>query len=227
MHDSKVLAFPSKTQRARKQQKIKSVKNIDGIKYFNKSQIQLIRRTVRGRAHIDRNKKKVTAVKEWAVIDLITTTGVRVSEAANIRCGDLKIGYAQDEIFIRNGKGARSRTVQITKSLKTHLRSFVRWKENRGEPIDHHAFMFIGQMGPWTSQAIQNIVKKYLKMLNLYENGKSVHALRHSYAVELYRQRRDLRAVQKQLGHASNQTTQIYADVLAEDIQAQIKNIWT
>ena len=86
--------------------------------------------------------------------------------------------------------------------------------------------MFIGQRGPWKSQAIQQIVKKYLKALDLYENGKSVHALRHSYAVALYRKKKDLKAVQKQLGHASIQTTQVYAEVLKEDIQEQIKNLW-
>ncbi len=67
---------------------------------------------------------------------------------------------------------------------------------------------------------------RHLKALGLYESGKSVHALRHSYALELYRQERDLRAVQKQLGHASVQTTQVYADVTQEDIQGQIKGLW-
>ena len=78
-----------------------------------------------------------------------------------------------------------------------------------------------------TVQAIQQIVKKYLKAIGLYEPGKAAHALRHSYAVALYRRKRDLRAVQKQLGHASIQTTQIYADVTREDIQEQIKGIWS
>ena len=83
-----------------------------------------------------------------------------------------------------------------------------------------------GQRGPWTGQAIQQIVKKYLKKLDLYEPGKSVHALRHSYAVALYQRERDLRAVQKQLRHVSIQTTQIYADVTEEDIKDQVKGLW-
>jgi integrase/recombinase XerD len=69
-------------------------------------------------------------------------------------------------------------------------------------------------------------VKKYLRQLGLYQSGKIAHSLRHSYAVELYRQWRDLRAVQKQLGHASVQTTQKYADVLTEDIQDYLKGLW-
>jgi len=62
--------------------------------------------------------------------------------------------------------------------------------------------------------------------LGLYESGKAAHAFRHSYAVELYRRERDLRCVQKQLGHSSIETTQIYADVLQEDVERQIKNLW-
>jgi site-specific recombinase XerD len=47
-----------------------------------------------------------------------------------------------------------------------------------------------------------------------------------SYAVELYRQERDVRAVQKQRGHSSIQTTQRYADVTEQDLQDQIKKLW-
>ncbi|MFZ0927043.1 MAG: tyrosine-type recombinase/integrase [Syntrophobacteraceae bacterium] len=115
---------------------------------------------------------------------------------------------------------------KILDSLKRHLKQFITWKQTRGEPTGVDDHLFIGQRGPWTAQAIQQLVKKYLNALGLYESEKSVHALRHSYAVEFYRQGKDLRALQKQLGHSSVQTTQIYADVMVEDIQAQIKGLW-
>ena len=127
---------------------------------------------------------------------------------------------------MREGKGSKSRTIQIPDSLKAHLKSFLAWKRERGEPTGQDDHLFVGQRGPWTPWAVGQIVKTHLRPLGLYELGKSAHALRHSYAVELYRRRRDLRAVQKQLGHRSVQTTQRYADVLAEDIQEQIKGLW-
>jgi len=200
--------------------------NADKIKYFNDHQIKLLRRTVRDQAEMDLSRGTITGVREWMAIDLLTSTGLRVAEAANFRCGDLKVGYGQCEIYIRCGKGGKARTVQIPESLKKHLKSFIRWKESIGEPTEENDHLFNGQRGAWSSQAIQQIVKKYLKKLGLYEDGKSVHALRHSYAVHLYKQQKDLRAVQKQLGHASIQTTQVYADVTKEDIQAQIKGFW-
>jgi integrase/recombinase XerD len=200
--------------------------NIDGIKYFTEQQIKMLRRSVRDRAELDQAKGRVTAIREWMAIDLITSSGMRVGEAANVRCGDLKIGYSECEVFVRCGKGSRSRHIQIPKNLKRHLKRFLKFKQDRGESITSDAHLFIGQRGPWTAQAIQQVVKKYLKVLELYESGKSVHALRHSYAVHLYRRGRDLRAVQKQLGHASIQSTQVYTDVTKEDIQSLIKGFW-
>jgi len=52
---------------------------------------------------------------------LLTSTGLRVSEAANVRCGDLKTGYGESALFVRDGKDSKSRTLQIPNSLKRHV----------------------------------------------------------------------------------------------------------
>lgn len=223
--ESRVIEFPNRRKNT-DERPSRKIKNIDGIKYFSLNQIKLLRRTVRDQAALDQAYGLVTGIREWMALDLITSTGVRVAEAANVRCGDLKVGYGESALFIRNGKGSKSRTVQIPDALKKHLKQFIGSKSSRGEVTGHDDHLFWGQRGAWTSQAIQQLVKKYLKALGLYESEKSVHALRHSYAVELYRQEKDLRTVQKQLGHSSVQTTQIYADVTNQDIQDQIKGLW-
>ncbi len=225
--EANVLTFPAETRKEPRPRRDKSrIKNVDGIKYFSAQQIKMLRRRVRDKAELDQQKGNVTAIKEWLVIDLLTSTGLRVSEAANLRCGDLEIGHSQSKIFIRDGKGHISAHIIINDALKTHLRGFKSWKEQQGEDIGTDDFLFIGQRGPWTSQAIQQIVKKYLRELGLYEMGKSVHALRHSYAVELYARSKDLRSVQKQLRHVSIQSTLLYADVSEETIGNQIKGLW-
>jgi len=198
----------------------------DTIKYFNAKQIALLRRTARDNFLLAQAKNQPTAIREWAVVDLLTSTGMRVAEVVDLRCGDLKCGYGECEIFVRNGKGGRSRSIQIQETLKTHLRQFMVWKKEVGECVGEDACLFVGQRGPWSRQAVQQIVKKYLKQLGLYEPGKSVHALRHSYATELYRNSQDLRAVQKQLGHASITTTTIYADVTKEAIKEHLSGMW-
>jgi site-specific recombinase XerD len=222
---SRTIQFPGNQEKVSTKAS-RQIQNVDGIKYYTDQQIKLLRRTVRDRAALDIERGQVTAIREWMAIDLVTSSGLRVSEAANVRCGDIKTGYGESALFVRDGKGAKSRTVQIPDALKRHLKQFIVWKASRGEPTGPDDYLFIGQRGPWTAQAIQFLVKKYLKALGLYENEKSVHALRHSYAVEFYRQEKDLRALQKQLGHSSVQTTQIYADVTVQDIQKQIRGLW-
>jgi site-specific recombinase XerD len=221
-----ILPFSKETPIRKRKRDSGRIRNVDGIKYFNAQQIKAIRRHVRDQAEIDSQKGNMTGIREWMAIDLLTSTGLRVSEAANLRCGDLRIGYSESKIFIREGKGHISGHVIINEALKRHLKGFLAWKKDIGEPTEEDDFLFVGQRGPWTSQAIQQIVKKYLKKLDLYQKGKSVHALRHSYAVELYSREKDLRVVQKQLRHVSIQSTLVYADVTDEAISNQIKGLW-
>ena len=94
------------------------------------------------------------------------------------------------------------------------------------EPIGADDHLFQGQRGPWTPQAVSQIVKKWLRQLGLYERGKSAHSLRHSYATEHYRKNRCLRGLQKQLGHSDVSTTTIYADITEEDLLGQVRNLW-
>jgi site-specific recombinase XerD len=223
---AKVISFPSEQRSKRTRKSGGRIRSVDGIKYFNEKQIKMIRRAVRDQSEMDMKKGQVTAIREWMVIDLLTCTGMRVSEAANLRCGDLKIGYTESKIYIREGKGHVSGHVVINEAVKKHLKAFVGWKQQQGEHTGEDDYLFVGQRGAWTSQAIQQIVKKYLKRLDLYEKGKAVHALRHSYAVELYSKDKDLRAVQKQLRHVSIQSTLVYADVTDEAIGSQVRGLW-
>jgi site-specific recombinase XerD len=220
----KVVRFPTKSGKNTRQKR--QGRNVDGVKYFTAQQVKAIRRAARDAAALDNKKGNVTGIREWMVIDVLTSTGLRVSEAADLRCGDIKTGYGECSIWVRSGKGQVSGTVVIPDSLKTHTKAFFRWKEKNGEPTGPDDHVFFGQRGPMTAQALQQIVKKYLKQLGLYEPGKSVHALRHSYAVELYSREKDLRAVQKQLRHVSIQSTLVYADVTKEQIAEQVKNLW-
>jgi integrase/recombinase XerD len=221
-----IIKFQPRVQPKKSSPKQKKITNLDGIKYFTRQQIQLLRRTVRDMAMVHASKNNITAIREWMAIDLLTSTGMRVSEASDFRCGDIRAGYGQSAVFVRNGKGGKSRTVEVPESLKKHLKSFLSWKAKIGENVGDDDYLLVGQRGPWTAQAIQQVVKKYLKQLGLYEPGKSVHSLRHSFAVEVYKAEKDLLAVKKLLGHSSIQTTMIYAQVLPEDLQRQVKGLW-
>jgi len=224
MQTATIIQFPTVLagKRGQKRQPVST----DTIKYFSEQEIKSIRKAAREHHEADLSKGRVTGVRSWMVVDLLTCTGLRVSEASNLKCGDLKIGRGQSEVFVQNGKGNVSGTVVIPNGLRVHLKSFLAWKESRGEGTAPEDRLFVGKKGPVTSQAVQFTVKRYLRRLGLYRPGKSVHSLRHSYAVALYQRERDLRAVQKQLRHVSIQSTLIYADVSKADLERQVKGMW-
>ncbi len=197
------------------------------IKYFRKSEIQALRRTVRNQAEVALQRQNCTGVRDWVVTDILTATGLRCAEVADLRVGDIQISYGKSSLIVRNGKGGKRRVVEIPLSLKLHLKQYLQWKAQRCEPMGDDEHLILGQRGVMKNQGVQLLIKKYLKLLGLYENGKSVHALRHSYAVQLYRTCKDIRIVQRQLGHESPTVTDIYVHILQEDIQKEIKGMWS
>ncbi len=200
--------------------------NIAQIGDFSPQQIKKLRQAAKEQARDSERKRTVTGLREWMMVDLLTSTGIKASEAANLRCSDVETGDPVSKIFIRNRKGRISGYVVMSDPVRDHLKSFLEWKERKGEgtgPDDH---LFIGQRGPWTSQAIQQIVKKYLKKLGFYEPGKSVRALRRSYASELFTKVKEMRVVQKQLHHMPVPSASVRPEFMDETLKKKIKGLW-
>jgi site-specific recombinase XerD len=157
------------------------------------------------------------AVREWALLDTLLSSGLRASEVAGLRVADCLLGYGQSALLVRHGKGNKAREVFIPVELKTHLKTFLVWKETRGEDISPEAPVFAGQRGPLTRNGVWRAVKGLLGAVGL-DPRYSTHSCRHTYATHLYRASgHDLEVVQEQLGHASIKTTTVYAKVTKED----------
>ena len=93
----RVIQFPGTRQMSSQDQSHK-ITNIDGMKYYTDQQIRLFRRTVRDQAALDLERNQVTAVREWMAVDLITSSGIRVSP------GFIKSGHAISKfIFLLKG----------------------------------------------------------------------------------------------------------------------------
>ena len=87
MGQAEVIEFP---KQAKAKAKPKAKRSADSFPYFNEQQIKLLRRTARDAAHLAKQKGQVTAQREWMLIDLLTSTGMREAEAADLRCGDIR-----------------------------------------------------------------------------------------------------------------------------------------
>ena len=148
------------------------------------------------------------------VIDVLYSTGCRVSELCNINISDIDL----DEKYLKlKGKGSKQRIVPIGSMLYKNLLQYLNIREtflqNRGEPL------FLSKSkNKLDRTAVFRIIKKTAKNISL-QTDVHPHTLRHSAATHMLEGGCDLRTVQEFLGHSSVSTTQIYTKVTKEFLE--------
>jgi len=165
-------------------------------------------------------------VRDWAILHIALDAGLRVSEICALEMRDAILDRAHASLIVRDGKGHKKRGVRIGSALCAHLEQFIAWKESVGQSIAGRAPVFMSSRGgPLTRTAVYRIFRKHADAVGIPQRF-SIHSCRHTYASLLYRASDfNLRLVQKQLGHRSIQTTQIYADVLSEDAALAVEKL--
>lgn len=148
------------------------------------------------------------------VIDVLYSTGCRVSELCDINISDIDL----DEKYLKlKGKGSKQRIVPIGSMLYKNLLQYLNVREtflqNRGEPL------FLSKSkNKLDRTAVFRIIKKTVKNISL-QTDVHPHTLRHSAATHMLEGGCDLRTVQEFLGHSSVSTTQIYTKVTKEFLE--------
>jgi integrase/recombinase XerD len=187
------------------------------IRYLTAEELIRLRRSAEARALQAKESGAVTAIRGWALLDTLLSSGHRASEVAALQVGHCLLGYGQASLLVRQGKGGKHREVFIPQELKAHLKAFLEWKKGQGEEVSTDAPVFTGQRGPLTRNGVWRVVKSLMAAVGL-DPRYATHTCRHTFATHLYRASgADLEIVQEQLGHASVKTTTIYAKVTKED----------
>ena len=136
------------------------------------------------------------------------------------------IDKGENSIFVSKAKGGKNRLVTISDKLKKHLKESIPWKKKIGESVNPEAFLFTSERSEkMTLSAVQKRFKKWAKLAGLNPRY-SIHSARHTYGTILYHLTKDLRLVQNQLGHSSSKITEVYTDVLDEDIQRAVNLLY-
>jgi integrase/recombinase XerD len=156
------------------------------IRYLTADQLTRLRRFVEARGTQALQSGTVTAVRSWALLDTLLSSGLRASEVAALRVGDRLLGYGQSSLIVQNGKGGKAREVFVAEELKRHLKAFVTWKRDREEDASDAALLFTGQRGPLTRNGVWRIVKGLMAAVGL-DPRYATHSCRHTYATHLYR----------------------------------------
>lgn len=160
----------------------------------------------------------IISLRDKAILELLFSTGLRVSELADLNREDINL--KKDE-FTVTGKGGKTRIIFLSNQarywLKTYLEkrtdidlalfiSHDRAKKKRDKKTEKKAVHNI------TPRSIERIIKHYAKAAGLTKKV-TPHTLRHSFATDLLQNGADIRSVQAMLGHASITTTQIYTHI--------------
>ena len=145
----------------------------------------------------------VLEIRDLAIVELMYSSGLRVSETANIDLND----FEEEMSFLRVlGKGSKTRIVPLGRYAINAIQNWIKEREKYSEKSKA---LFINLKG---SRLSVRSIQLRLKRLALKQGLPPVnpHMLRHSFATHMLESSGDLRTIQELLGHSSLSTTQIY-----------------
>lgn len=142
-------------------------------------------------------------IRDMAIIELMYSSGLRVSETANINISD----FEENKTFLRVlGKGSKTRLVPMGRFA---INAINNWLMEREKILNNTDALFLNSKGTrLTVRSIQLRLKKMAVKQGLPPIHP--HMLRHSFATHMLESSGDLRTIQELLGHSSLSTTQIY-----------------
>ncbi|MCH2304048.1 MAG: tyrosine recombinase XerC [SAR202 cluster bacterium] len=155
-------------------------------------------------------------VRDKAILELLYSSGLRVSEIVNINMEDLNLNTLELKVF---GKGSKQRMVIIGRVASKYINIYIRKSRPKLLSQELNNALFLNRYGNRLSQrSIQSKTRIYSVKAGL-RDGVHVHTLRHSFATHMLEGGADLRVVQELLGHSNPATTQIYTHI--SDIEAE------
>jgi len=158
----------------------------------------------------------VEDIRDKCLFELLYATGIRASEASNIKLKDIDENNLSIRIF---GKGNKERIVYYGELADNLLNKYL--KERSAFLINEDCeYLFVNKVGTKLSrESIGQIINKIIN--NSCINHKiSPHVLRHTFATHLLDNGADLRSVQELLGHENLRTTEIYTHVSNDRLRA-------
>jgi site-specific recombinase XerD len=148
-------------------------------------------------------------LRDKALLEMLYATGMRVSELAGLRVGDV----TRAEHVRVVGKGGYERIVLLNPRARAAIDAYLAEARPHLAKPDAKDLLWVGAKGgPLDTRGVRRVVRRRL--------GTFPHALRHSFATHLLEGGADLRAVQELLGHVELATTQIYTSVTRQHLRA-------
>lgn len=149
-------------------------------------------------------------LRNTIIIELLFSTGMRVSEISNLRIKDINLS---ENIIYIHGKGSKERITCISKELTKLIMKYANIRKVQNN------YLFVNKRGNrYSEQSIRNMVVEYTNYANI-DMHITPHMFRHTFATALHNKDVDIRYIQQLLGHSSIVTTQIYTHISTNRIR--------
>ena len=159
-----------------------------------------------------------TALRDSSMLELLYSSGLRVSELVNIKLGDI---HAEAGFIRVLGKGSKERIVPVNLRALERIKRYIAEERPSILKKKQSPYLFITRTGrPMTRQRFWQTLKAIGRQSGI---ELSPHTIRHCFATHLLEGGADLRSVQKMLGHSDISTTQIYTKVTTDRIKKVFK----
>ena len=148
-----------------------------------------------------------TNIKHKAMIAVLYSSGIRVSELCRLRCGDIHV--SEHYIFISRSKNRSERRAILSEKALAILTEYVRSDLKGAARSD---WLFPGQK-PGTHISTETVRKVFydrLAALGWQDRGFNLHSLRHAFGLHLYNNGTDIMAIKEAMGHKSLSSTTVY-----------------
>lgn len=143
-------------------------------------------------------------LRDRAILEVLYSCGVRVSELCDLKIGDLFFGEGYIRII---GKGDKQRLVPVSGIARDRIQLYL---ETRREERSNEATLFLNNRGGRLTRVMIFTIIKQAALRAGIDKRISPHTFRHSFATHLLEGGANLRAIQEMLGHESIATTEIY-----------------
>ena len=185
------------------------VKNMKQIKYHE------TQRYVLNTLEIEMMRRSCETLRERAIIDVLYSSGLRVSELCSLKKQD--IDWEEREIHVRQGKGDKDRITYFNASAVLSLKAYLNSRN------DNSDYIIVGLRGEekkkLDKRTIESDVAKVVQRAGLDDKKITPHNLRHTFATRMIANGCPVEIVQMMLGHSKISTTMIYAHIAQSDVK--------
>ena len=165
------------------------------------------------------NTRYLSSHRNKVMIKLMLNTGLRLSEVINLKWSHINLQTGKLKVV--QGKGGKDRMLWINQSTLESLRD---WCDRQFEDIGETKQVFTTRDGNILKPAdVRKMIYTYTEKAGIIDKNIHPHSLRHTFATDLLRETKNLRLVQKALGHSNISTTQIYTHIVDEELENAMK----